>query len=555
MTFLKSATQKVRNGLTAFAFEGFFPSKDYSDSVWLRDCGKLQLPHSLPLSTCRIQGYVVPESQGINATTGKLGLELRIARQKVGDAALPTEGPFEISFRIPEDCLQEEFSMSVQLKGVKWTNTLAFLGRVMHNSFLLRPLADGLQQYRGQPLNKRLRLTKILLEDEVLLDFAHYFAPFNFNLTRRFSAPGLNIVGWFHAALGIGESARLSARSAKAAGLETALIDLKLNCKAPRTDNTFADALQDQNPYPYNLFHLDAPQSADIDHYHGRSFRAGKYNIAYLAWELPEFPDSWIPYLRYFDEVWVPSNFVQEAIVRKSPLPVITIPHAIEFSRPGKETGRKRFKLPQDQFLFLFIYDLNSYQARKNPEAVLKAYQQAVAAGMKNCGIVIKVHSVQGNEEDFKILQEAVKNIPGAQIINEALTREEVYQLEAACDCFVSLHRSEGFGLCVAECMYLGKPVISTDWSATSEFLNSENGCPVPYHLIELTENHGPYNKGQVWAEPNIEAAAEWMVKIRDDEQLAQRLGENAQHTIEENFSFERVGKLYSERLKALLMA
>src|SRR3954463_11057233 len=88
-------------------------------------------------------------------------------------------------------------------------------------------------------------------------------------------------------------------------------------------------------------------------------------------------------------------------------------------------------------------------------------------------------------------------------LIGGTLKREEIYALEAACDCFVSLHRSEGFGLAVAECMYLGKPVISTNWSATAEFVDETNGCPVRAPLVTLAENHGPYAKGSTWANPD----------------------------------------------------
>ena len=98
------------------------------------------------------------------------------------------------------------------------------------------------------------------------------------------------------------------------------------------------------------------------------------------------------------------------------------------------------------------------------------------------------------------------------------------YQLEEACDVFVSLHRAEGFGLAVAECMFLGKPVIATDWSATAEYLDERNGAPVRCRMVQLQETHGPYQAGQTWAEPDVDHAAEWMRRLQQDPALAARL-------------------------------
>jgi glycosyltransferase involved in cell wall biosynthesis len=547
--------REERRRLSAFEFNGFYPSRDHADSVWLRDRARLQLPHPLPLSTLTIEGYFLPADETNASTKGNTGLMVSVLDRVIGESKTLPEGPFSLSFRLPEESKDRPFDLQLRLLGVGWTNTLAFLGRVGQKVPLVRSLVSGIQPFREQGLNRRLRLRRILVDDTVLLDFGQFFSPFNYEITHRYSDPGLNIVGWFDAALGIGESARLSARSADSVSLKRALIPLRLNCKAPRNDQSFSDQLQEENPYPCNLFHLDAPQAIDIDHHHGRHFREGKYNIAYLAWELPEFPDTWIRYLRFFDEVWVPSRFVQDSIGRKSALPVLTMPHAIEFPAPKIEGARARFGLPDDKTLFLFIYDLNSYQERKNPAAVLEAYKKALALGLKDAALVIKVHSVKGNEADFGRLQQEAKALPNTYLINEALSREDVYRLEAACDAFVSLHRSEGFGLCVAECMFIGRPVIATDWSATAEFLNETNGCPVPYELIELKENHGPYTKGQIWADPDTTAAANWMVKLAADPSLRQRLGQAARRTMQEGFSYQRVGKLYQDRLKALLLS
>ena len=115
----------------------------------------------------------------------------------------------------------------------------------------------------------------------------------------------------------------------------------------------------------------------------GADFLAGKYNVAYFAWELPEFPDAWVPALDYYDEIWCPSDFTAAAIAMKSPVPVLTMPHAISFIRPTESVAaiRARLGLPADKFLFLSLFDLNSYAERKNPHGVLAAFRQSGLAG------------------------------------------------------------------------------------------------------------------------------------------------------------------------------
>jgi glycosyltransferase involved in cell wall biosynthesis len=303
-------------------------------------------------------------------------------------------------------------------------------------------------------------------------------------------------------------------------------------------------------PNAYNVIHIDPPASRDIDHHHGKNFRAGKYNIAYWAWELTEFPDAWVPDFAFYDEVWAPSEFTRAAIAMKSPVPVLTMPHAISFTRPTGDC-RRRFGLPADQFLFLFLYDLNSYSARKNPDAVIAAFRASGLAGA-GAALVIKVQNAEENPEDFARLHAAVQDLPGTVLITGTLQREEIYQLEAACDCFVSLHRSEGFGLAVAESMYLGKPVISTDWSGTAEFVDAQNGCPVRYTLATIDRNHGPYVKGQTWAEPDIAHAAEWMRRLFADRARAAALGAAARETIETRFAPAVIGARYRQRLQSI---
>jgi len=523
-------------------FSGLFHDEVATDSFWIREQATLSLPSLSGVTRVAVVGEVLAPDPADPSSAGSLGLRARLDGRELAILPATAGGPFRLELPLPSGQTAGGHVLTLELTGVGFTNLLAWLGRVTGLGFL--------QPWRNQPRNRRLRIQRIEADREVLFDFGNRSAPWNSAFSRRFLKLGLNIAGFFRADLGVGESVRCMARAADAAGLGTALVNLKLHCINPQTDDTFATRLQDANPHPVNVFHLDPPVSRDVDHHHGAAFRRGRYNIGYWAWELPEFPDAWVHHSNYFDEIWTPSRFTTEAIAQKLPLPVLTMPHAISFARPRGDF-RAKYGLPADKFLFLFLYDLNSYSERKNPAAVLEAFRRSGLAG-RGAALVIKVHNTTRNPDDFERLREAAAALPGTTLITQTLSRAEIYELESACDCFVSLHRSEGFGLALAECMFLGKPVIATDWSGTTDFINSQNACPVRAQLVTLDRTHGPYAKGQTWADPDIDHAAWWMQQLHTDTGLARKIGAAARQTIEANLSPAVIGARYYRRLEAI---
>ncbi|MBM3854453.1 MAG: glycosyltransferase, partial [Verrucomicrobia bacterium] len=474
---------------------------------------------------------------------------LRVSVNGSPASVLPESAPAEWTLQVPVPA-SAPLELSLALTGVAVTNLLAWAGRVTGLALWRR--------FRAQHKNRQLRIASIATEaGEVIFDFSRRHAPYSTDFARRHARLGLNIVGFLTADLGLGESARCMVRAAEAAGLPVALVPLKLNCLNRLGDQTYAARLQDSNPHDVNVVHVDPPAARDLDHCHGPGLRAGKYNIGYFAWELPDFPDAWVSSFATFDEIWCPSDFSAAAVRAKSPLPVLTMPHAIAFARPAESapTLRGRLGLHPDRFLFLSVFDLNSYAERKNPGAVVEAFRLATAAApalAQGSGLVLKVHNVAGNEAAFAALQASCAGLPGITLLTETLSRTDLYALEAACDCFISLHRSEGFGLAVAECMYLGKPVVVTDWSATAEYVTSDNGCPVRAPLVTLDRHHGPYAKGSTWADPDPAHAAEHLCTLFADRALGARLGAAARATIETRFSPAAVGARYRHRLEAI---
>jgi glycosyltransferase involved in cell wall biosynthesis len=520
---------------------GLFPDETASDSYWIRESGVLELPALDGVRQIVVLGEVLAPAPDDPTSAGEIGLAVRFDGCAIESRSRLPVGPFRFSFALP-DSPRRSHRLELRLLGVSGSNLRAWLGRVTGRA--------AWQPWRKQARNRRLRIQRVEADGETMFDFSNRASPWNAAYARRYLQLGVNLAGYFRADLGIGESVRCMARATEAAGIPAALVDLRLPCKNPMGDNSFVPRLQTDNPHRVNIVHVDPPGMRDLDHHHGVAFRRGKYTIGFWAWELPEFPDAWSPYSDYCDEVWAPSRFAAEAIAEKVPVPVLAMPHSISFPRPRGDF-REKFGLPRDRFLFLFLYDLNSYSERKNPAGAIEAFRRAGLAGA-GAALVIKVHNVPGNEADFERLRAVAATLPGTTLITQTLPRHEIYELESACDCFVSLHRSEGFGLAVAESMYLGKPVISTDWSGTAEFVNDTNGCPVRCQLVTLDRNHGPYAKGQTWAEPDVDHAAWWMRRLVEDRTLGVRLGPAARATVEKNLSPATIGARYRRRLEAI---
>jgi glycosyltransferase involved in cell wall biosynthesis len=521
--------------------EGLFFDGEDLPGAWLRERAQLRLPPLRGLQAICLEGELLP-----CASAPSVGLRARVG---TAHAALfpQSPGPWQLVLRLPQGSTSAE-TIALELLGVTFTNALAWLGRVTGIA--------RLQPYRRQSGNRRLRITRIATEDGITLyDFSGVAARLDGAFVRDHLALGMNVAGFLTAHLGIGESGRCMVRAADAAGIAVTPIDLRLPCKNPRADRSLEARLRPDPDQAVTVVHLDPPASRDLEHHHGKSFRRGRYQIGYWAWELPEFPDAWLSSFAFFDEIWCPSEFARRAIAAKSPVPVLTMPHAIDFPRPTAPTReiRQRFGLPPDAFLFLVLYDLNSYSARKNPAAALTAFRRSGLAD-RGARLVIKVHSTEGNAADLERLKASIADLPAAHLITGALSRTEIYELEAACDCYVSLHRAEGFGLAVAECMYLGKPVITTDWSATAEFADRTTALPVPAREVELTEDHGPYRRGQHWAEPDLDAAAQCMRRVAEDPARCRQIGDAARLRIEERFAPGVIGQLYRRRLETLAL-
>ncbi len=389
-----------------------------------------------------------------------------------------------------------------------------------------------------------VRIGRIEVNDYCILNFSDSQSPYRH---KARAVEGINITGYVTSEHGVGQSARIAAACCDAARIPFAMVDFTVGNVCRKSDESYKHHIVEDNPFPVNLLHINADQMQVAWETLGQDFFEGKYNIGYWAWELPEFPDKWAYAFQYVQEIWVPSTFIQHAIALKAPIPVITMPHAIDISMELDLT-RRDLGLPENKFLFLTMFDFLSVRARKNPRAALQAFDKAFGS-MDDVCLVIKSQNGDRCPEEYEELKSWVQGHDNMVLMDQTLSRKEIYCLENLCDCFLSLHRAEGFGLGLAESMYLGKVVIATGWSGNMDFMNAENSIPVKYELIEIQEDIGPYNKGHQWAEADVDHAAWQMRRIVEDSSLYREIAAKGQWTIRSFFSPDAIGKRYVQRL------
>ncbi|GAA5158373.1 glycosyltransferase [Amycolatopsis dongchuanensis] len=336
---------------------------------------------------------------------------------------------------------------------------------------------------------------------------------------------GVNVAGYLTGELGLGEMGRIVHRTVVAAGVPVVAVveedSLALACRtglaAPETVG--------RPRFPVSVLAVNADYAALLLESHPEVGHE-RYRIGLWAWELEEFPEQLHGGFALVDEVWTISEFCRRAIAPHSPVPVKVLPVPVE--DPGEP---RRQRTAGEPVRFLFVFDYNSTGGRKNPWGVVEAFRRAFP-DRPDVHLTIKTTNARLHPVADERLRHLVGDDPRIELIDRYLTSGEFDALYARSDCYVSLHRSEGFGLTVAEAMVRGLAVIATDYSSTTEFLDAETGWPVPHGMTEVGPGWVPYPEDGRWADPDLDEAAAAMRQVADDPAEAYRRGKAARERI-----------------------
>jgi glycosyltransferase involved in cell wall biosynthesis len=333
----------------------------------------------------------------------------------------------------------------------------------------------------------------------------------------------LKVVGYFSGTHGIAASARLAARAFEALGVPVDRVDVtdaKLDWSGRLAEPVEAGAW---------IFHLNPPELLAAMACLGPKQLIGP-RYGYWAWELPRAPARWLRDGALVDEIWAPSRYTADALAGAA-APVRVVPHpffAEDYA--GIEPAPRRAA-----FQAVTLFDFKSSSARKNPLGAIEAFRRAFD-GDPSCELTIKTQAGDAFPDLLAALRAAAP--ANVQVVDAAWPYAEVKRLIAGADVLVSLHRGEGFGLTPAEAMAMGVPVLATAYSGVMDFMDAESAVLVPYRLVPVNDPQGIY-RGQSWADPDLDAAAEGLKRLRDDPALRARLAATARLRVAERLSPE----------------
>lgn len=358
---------------------------------------------------------------------------------------------------------------------------------------------------------------------------------------------GVNVFGPVAVASGLGTAVRGHLRAMWHAGLRTRVYPLVFTAKQetipfelPRESTAFDVAIVYAN--------ADATDFA-FAHY-ATEIRKARYRIGVWVWELAAARPEHSQLSRQFDELWVPSTFNQRAFAAITRIPVHVVPYVVEASSAGAVDFRARLEIPSGAFVFFYMFDASSFVERKNPQALLRAFEAEFGRD-RDAFLVLKAAYLQANSDFARDLDLAQRKMPNLRVVRETLDEDLLLALLGSADCYVSPHRSEGFGFTVAEAMTLGKPVVATDYGATRDFVNVETAFPVEYRLQELEHDLGPYLAGAVWAAPSEADLARQMRRVRAEPDEARKRAKAAREIISGQYSLAAVAAKIRERLQS----
>ncbi len=365
---------------------------------------------------------------------------------------------------------------------------------------------------------------------------------------------GLNVIGYFLNMIGIAEVGRFFIRHLVDMHFPHSLYFLHSNFHqliSPEEQIPLLKKRKLRPSFRHNLFFCNADSIPYFNKINAGAIK-GTFNTGVFWWEFDDyfdFPQAF----NFIDDVLVFSSFVKTAVAKSlsgsAQVRQLVFPYYRNWNitRTRREV-RQDYQLNDDDFVIFFNFDLYSSYERKNPLGLLSAFSAAFLR-QKDTKLVFKIAHAKSGLDNIKELHKMVlaQGLQGRVIFEyRNFSKNEYMNLLAATDAYVSLHRSEGFGIGMLEAMFLGLPVVATNYGGNTDFMNEDNSLPLTFSKTEVRRRFGPYRQGWLWAEPNLEQAVELMRRLYRDRGLALKLGERGRQFAEKAYSPESIQKQIS---------
>lgn len=375
----------------------------------------------------------------------------------------------------------------------------------------------------------------------------------------------LRLYGHLHAGFGLAGGAKATARALQAAGCDVYPVNLDLVTHPPAEPCTHLDepaCSHESAAIHVDLVHTNPNILASTPGLLNPESLSAPLRIGYWAWELEQFPGGWEAYFAHYHEIWCPSAFAAQSLSQRAPIPVVVVPHLPDWPRMNRLAAMRRHSASKKSgghpFVFLTLFDYWSTSERKNPLGVIEAFWKAFPLGQHDpCHVqlLIKTSSSEQFPDLARRLHAFTAHDSRIRWIDSLLPDAELDALYQEADALISLHRSEGFGLTLAEAMAMGIPVVATGYSGCLDFMPVGSACLVSWQPVRISRTIGDYPAGAIWAEPSLSEAAEAMRALAEDSAWAARVGEKGRAAVQERLASQRVASAVQQRLGRWLLS
>lgn len=349
---------------------------------------------------------------------------------------------------------------------------------------------------------------------------------------------GINIIGHINGKFGLGKALRLNIKALEKTSIPFIVYDYK----------KISDINLKELEYSFNFIQISLHEVNELVSSLSPDFFENKYNILYLVWESEIVPEKHHLTINLFDEIWTASSYCK-AIFSKFFIGEITVvPHPVEISINDNFNENILDIYDEEKLSFLFVFDFNSSALRKNSYFLVDVFKKASVKVNHKIELILKTSNSHHHKKDYQKLIQVVGETENIKILDKHIDRNELNQLINKCDCYISLHHSEGFGLTLAEAMAHGKPVIGTNYSGNTEFMNDKNSFLVDTIIqsVESIDNH--FDENTIWGNPIENSCIDKIIEVFSNKEIAIQKGNLAKQNIEDQLSYLNIGKIIEKR-------
>ncbi|MBU4385748.1 MAG: glycosyltransferase, partial [Actinobacteria bacterium] len=273
---------------------------------------------------------------------------------------------------------------------------------------------------------------------------------------------------------------------------------------------------------------------------------SGRYRVGYSMLEVTGIPADWVEQANALDEIWVPSHFNLETFRESGvdrPINVMPLGVDINYFNPFIKSRKQG-----SRYVFMSVFE---WGERKAPEILLKAYNQEFSSADDVLLLLKVINNDPGVniERHVEAMRLRADRAPVVMVLNQNIPSYQMGSLYCSSDCFVLPTRGEGWGMPTLEAMACGLPVISTPWSAQTEFFNEKVGYPIEVKRMIPAVAKCPYYEGFEWADPDVDHLASLMRRVYENPEESRARGLRASISARERWTWRDAAKRIKTRL------